>query len=109
MSIKTKDEIMESLRVYLGEDMSDDAIAFLEDVTDTITEYERQIADVTDWQAKYDELDAAWRTRYTERFFEGGEDSGNEGSFIEDVNNIEDEYEAPETFEELFEIEDEVK
>ena len=102
MAIRTKTEIMETLRGYLGEDLSDEAIVMIEDINDTMAEFERQIADVTDWQAKYDELDASWRKRYTERFFEGGSDP--EGSFIEDVNDVEEqEEEAPTTYEELFE------
>ena len=43
MAIRTKDEIMEVLRSYLGEDTSDEAIAFIEDINDTMAEYERQI------------------------------------------------------------------
>ena len=42
--------------------------------------------DVTDWEGKYKELDESWRKKYTERFFEGGSDE--DGSFIEDVNDI---------------------
>lgn len=102
MAIKTSTEIMETLRTYLGEDVSDDAIGFIEDMNDTLAEYERQIADVTDWESKYNELDASWRKRYRDRFFEGGEDK--DGSFIEDVNDIEEQEDnAPTTFEELFE------
>lgn len=102
MAIKTSTEIMETLRKYLGEDVSDDAIGFIEDMNDTLAEYERQIADVTDWESKYRELDETWRKRYRDRFFEGGQDE--DGSFIEDVNMIEEqEDEAPTTFEELFE------
>ena len=102
MAIKTSTEIMETLRAYLGEDVSDDAIGFIEDMNDTLAEYERQIADVTDWESKYRELDESWRKRYRDRFFEGGNDE--DGSFIEDVNMIEEqEDETPTTFEELFE------
>ena len=88
MAIKTSTEIMETLRSYLGEDVSDDAIAFIEDMNDTLAEYERQIGDVTDWESKYRELDEEWRKRYRDRFFEGGKDE--DGSFIEDANNIEE-------------------
>lgn len=102
MAIKTSAEIMDTLRSYLGEDVSDDAIAFIEDMNDTLAEYERQIGDVTDWESMYRELDETWRKRYRDRFFEGGNDE--DGSFIEDVNDIEEqEDEAPTTFEELFE------
>lgn len=101
MAIKTSAEIMDTLRTYLGEDVSDDAIAIIEDMNDTLAEYERQIGDVTDWESKYRELDETWRKRYRDRFFEGGTDE--DGSFIEDVNEVEEQEEAPTTFEELFE------
>lgn len=107
MAIKTKVEIMDTLRGYLGEDMTDEAIEFLEDIADTVDDYERRLADVTDWEGKYKELDESWRRRYKERFFEGGTDE--DGSFIEDVNEVEEQDEAPTTFEELFEEVDEVK
>ena len=102
MAIKTQAEIMDALKGFLGEDVSDAAIGFIEDMNDTLAEYERQIADVTDWEGKYKALDEEWRKRYVERFFEGGKDE--DGSFIEDVNDVEEqEDDAPTTFEELFE------
>lgn len=107
MAIRTKDEIMETLRNYLGEDMTDEAIGFLEDIADTVDDYERRLSDVTDWEGKYNELDESWRRRYKERFFEGGGDE--EGSYIDDVNDVEEQEEAPTTFEELFEEVEEIK
>ena len=102
MAVRNATEIMEALRTYLGEDVSDETLVFIEDVNDTLSNYERMVADVTDWESKYKELDQEWRKRYRDRFFEGGQDE--DGSFIEDVNDLEDQQdEAPKTFEELFE------
>ena len=99
--IKNATEIMETLRTYLGDDVSDEALEFIENVNDTLADYERRVADVTDWESKYNELDNEWRKRYRDRFFEAGSEDEN-GSYIEDVNDIEEQNEAPKTFDDLF-------
>lgn len=98
MAVKTRDEIMEAIRKRIGEDTSDEAIALLEDVTDTFTDYETRVADKTDWKTKYDEMDASWRKKYMDRF------SGKTGDEIkeEQEEQIKDDSE-PRTFDELFE------
>ena len=65
MPKRTVDEILGQLRGIVGDDhMTDDAvIALVEDITDTTTN------DGTDWEKMYRENDAAWRKRYTERFY----------------------------------------
>lgn len=100
--IKNATEIMESLRAYLGEDVSDDAIQIIEDVNDTLEDFARRMADVTDWESKYNQLDEEWRKRYRDRFFQSDAED-KDGSFIEDVNDVEEQQDAPTTFEELFE------
>lgn len=97
MSVKTRDEIMEAIRKRIGEDTSDEAIALLEDVTDTFTDYETRVADKTDWKTKYDEMDANWRKKYMDRF------SGKTGEDIkeEQEEQIKEDSE-PRTFDELF-------
>ena len=65
MAVKNKEEILEQIKNLLGENDSDDAIQLIEDVSDTIGEPK----DDTDWKAKYEENDKAWRTRYRDRFY----------------------------------------
>ena len=72
--VKTKDEILEAIKAKIGEDTSDEAIALLEDVTDTLNDYDNKANTDTDWKAKYEENDKEWRKRYTDRFFNKGED-----------------------------------
>ena len=55
----------------IGSDNSDEAIALLEDVSDTINEYETRTQDSTDWKQRYEENDAEWRNKYKERFMTG--------------------------------------
>lgn len=72
MAVKTRDEILESFRTRLGENPDDESISFLEDVTDTLDDFEKRAnGDGTDWKTKYEENDASWRKKYTERFFSG--------------------------------------
>lgn len=77
MSIRTKDEIMASVKAKFGEDTSDEAIALIEDISDTLD----ATKDGTDWKLKYEELEKSsdaklkeldnnWRTKYTSRFFD---------------------------------------
>lgn len=70
MAVKTREEILESFRTRIGENPDDESISFLEDVTDTLNDFEaRANSDGTDWKSKYEENDANWRKKYTERFF----------------------------------------
>jgi hypothetical protein len=70
MAVKTREEILESFKTRLGENPDDKSISFLEDVTDTLDDFEKRAkGDGTDWKSKYEENDANWRKKYTERFF----------------------------------------
>lgn len=95
MAVKTKDEIMSTIKTVLGDNQSDEAITLLEDVSDTL-DATTGGGDGTDWKAKYEENDKNWREKYTSRFYNtGGEDDDGLGA--------EDEHDdAPTTFEELF-------
>lgn len=67
MAVKTKDEILQSVKSIIGESTDDNAIELLEDITDTINDYDEKTKE--DWKAKYDELDETWKKKYKERFF----------------------------------------
>lgn len=70
MAVKTREEILAELKTRVGEQTDDESIAFLEDVTDTLSDLETKAkGDGTDWKAKYEENDAEWRKKYTERFY----------------------------------------
>lgn len=70
MAVRTREEILESIRARVGEQTDDETIAFLEDVTDTLTDFEtRANGDGEDWEQRYKDNDAEWRKKYTERFF----------------------------------------
>ena len=70
MAVKTREEILESVRARVGEQTDDETIAFIEDITDTLNDLETKAkGDGTDWKTKYEENDAEWRKKYTERFY----------------------------------------
>lgn len=70
MAVKTREEILEAVRARLGEQNDDETIEFLEDITDTLSDFETKAkGDGTDWKTKYEENDAEWRKKYTERFY----------------------------------------
>lgn len=75
MSVKTKEEILASIRDRFAEDTSDETISFIEDVTDTLSDLEsRANGDGIDWKAKATEIDNTWREKYKARFFSASKD-----------------------------------
>lgn len=97
MAVRSRDEILESLRARIGDSTDDDTLSFIEDVTDTLSDYETRVSDSTNWKEKYETNDAEWRQRYRDRFF------GNpESDVVETDSVVETETEKPMTFEDLF-------
>ena len=50
MAVRTNEEIMETLRTRVGEDTSDDALSFIEDVQDTLNSLSNN--DNENWKQK---------------------------------------------------------
>ena len=97
MAVRTRDEILESLKARVGDSTDDDTLAFIEDVTDTLSDYETRVSDSTNWKEKYETNDAEWRQRYRDRFF-----GVPVSEVAEDSSVVETEKETPMTFEDLF-------
>lgn len=96
MSVKTREEILETIRTRVGDQTDDETISFLEDVTDTLTDLEtRANGDGENWEQRYKDNDAEWRKKYKERFFSSEPDEPKEPK-------QEEEEEKPKTFEDLF-------
>lgn len=97
MAIKTKEEILSTLRERIGEETDDDSLSFLEDISDTFDDLETKAkGDGVNWKEKYEENDKNWRNKYKERFFEKpANDTPPEDEPEGDV-------EEPKTFEDLF-------
>lgn len=96
MSVKTREEILAEVRVRIGEQTDDETIAFIEDISDTLTDLESKAqGDGIDWKTKYEENDAGWRKKYTERFYSSEPNNDPEPDKPDDNTK-------PKTFAELF-------
>jgi hypothetical protein len=71
LAIKSREDLLKSLNTLIGDNSTDENLAILEDVTDTLKDYEEKTADQTDWKTKYEQNDADWRKKYKERFLSG--------------------------------------
>lgn len=73
MAVLSKDEFFQALSERVGTDTSENALAFIENMTDTYNHMENEINgnNGENWQQKYEELDKAWSERYRRRFFTG--------------------------------------
>ncbi len=69
MAVRSKEELLTAIRDRIGDSTDDEDIALVEDVSDTLAEYEKKLTDTTDWEQKYLDNDAKWRKKYRDRFF----------------------------------------
>ena len=91
MAVLSREEFFSNLNTVMGTNTSDDAMQFIEDMTDTYNDLEnRANGSDTDWEKKYHELDAAWKTKYTRRFFS----SGGRSNIPESINDEQDDEQA---------------
>ena len=97
MAVKTIEELMESIRARLGDDQSDEAIALLEDISDTYDDMQSRTNGAEDWKKKYEENDAEWRQKYRDRFFKKSNDDNDN-----DDDNESGDQNKQLTFDELF-------
>ena len=69
MAVVNKDTIMERLRENFNDNDSDDVLGLLEDVTDTLNDYQSRLEENGDWKERYEQNDREWRQKYKDRFF----------------------------------------
>lgn len=85
MAVLSREEYLTKIQERLGDDVSDDSIKFLEDLTDTYNDLEKRAkGDGEDWKKRYEDNNEAWKKRYQQRFFSGGGYSNNPDGFGED-------------------------
>lgn len=102
MAIRTREEILNSIKERFSDDTSDETLSLIEDVTDTLTDYETRTKDSTDWKTKYEENDKEWRTKYKERFFNSDRDVDNIPPDSNIIDKEDDTIDEPKTFDDLF-------
>ena len=102
MAILTIEQMTDVLKKFIGDRTDDEALSFMENVMDTLTAAsedttKEELQNKIDTLVKEKEaLDAEWRSRYKERFFERPIIESNEP--LDMAKDIE-----PVTFEDLFE------
>lgn len=102
MAVLNKEAFMNTLKSKIGDDTSEDAIKFLEDMADTYADLEGRIGE--DWKTKYEENDKQWRQKYRDRFFSGvtQESAEKDDALRDQKEDVKEDAEGDKTFEELF-------
>ena len=100
MAVLSKEDFMKSIKGRIGEDTSDEAMKFIEDMSDTFDDLTNRIGDKEDWKSKYEENDKQWREKYTSRFFSSDTTTPSEVKEEQKEDVQEDGEET--TFEDLF-------
>ena len=79
MARLTQTEFMTRVKAIIGDRTDDEALAFIEDCKDTITDekddYKKRYEDVL---KEKDELDKTWRQKYADRFFSSDSHDNND-------------------------------
>lgn len=96
MAKLSKDELIEKIKKYVGDRTDDETIEIIEDISDSIDS-----SDADEWKQKYEENDKMWRDKYISRFLEKKEDE------LDTLTEQEEEEKEYNSFEDLFEEEDE--
>lgn len=102
MAILNKDDFLSRLQERIGDDTSDEAMAFIEDMTDTFNDLETRSSGSNDeqWQTRLDELDKSWREKYKARFF--NTETTPEDVKEEQKEDVKDDENVEKTFDDLF-------
>ncbi len=92
MAIKTKEELLQTLSVFLGDNDSDEALAFMTDLSDTLGD-DSNAQKVIELEAELANKDKEWRKKYKDAFF---------NKPPKDEFDGEGEEKTPRSFEDLF-------
>lgn len=95
MAVKSREELLEVVKKRVDGDTSEDAVMFVEDITDTYDDLVSKVSESGDWENKYKEL----AQKYKERFFEGKIENDPDDNTDPDP----EEYTKIETYDDLFE------
>lgn len=69
MAVKSKDEIMKALQGKFADATDDDTLSLITDISDTVDDLNKKVADSGNWEEKYKENDKQWREKYRDAFF----------------------------------------
>ncbi len=91
MPVLNRDDFFAKINEIVGDDTSETALSFIEDMTDTYASLAETGNDdrVKELEEELEATNAAWRKRYKERFFSGGRVNA-----LSDPEQLEDEENA---------------
>lgn len=88
MAKRTITEMLEKVKSILGDRNDDEALEFIADITDSVsnesgesgamTKYNELTAKYSELETKYNNLDNEWRNRYKARFYDADDKQGGE-------------------------------
>lgn len=93
MAVRTRDEIMAQLQTIVGDDTSDETLAFIQDISDTIGT-DNSAQRITELETQLTKQDEEWRKKYRDAFFTGKPDDS--------IEEDEPESNKPKSFMDLF-------
>ena len=107
MAVKSKDELLSSLKSIIGDTPSDEELTLLEDMSDTLDNSTGGSSDedkkkIEELEKQVKDTDEMWRKRYADRFLNPSDDNGNGSDDDNSDDGQDDDNESPKTFEELF-------
>ena len=68
MAVLERDDFLARIKGRLGDELSDEDISLMEDMTDTFDDFDSRLKENGNWKSKYEENDKAWRKKYIDRF-----------------------------------------
>lgn len=71
--VKTKEEMLAEIKSYIGDRTDDETVSLVENVTDTLSDMEKN----GNAEARVKEVEDMWRAKYMERFFAGDKEKKN--------------------------------
>lgn len=95
MARRSTEELLTQAKIIIGDNSSDEVIAFFEDITDTTA------TDGKDWESEYNKLDQQWRERYLKRFSDTTVIDETENRDNESSDNEDDVVEIKDLFKEV--------
>jgi hypothetical protein len=76
MAVLSRDDFFNKIQARVGDDVSDEAMSFIEDMTDTFNDMETKATGAGKYtQEDMDRVEESWKAKYKHRFFNGGSSS----------------------------------
>lgn len=107
MAVKSKEELLSTIKSVIGDTPSDEALTLLEDLSDTLDNSTGSSSDedkkkIEELEKQVKDTDDMWRKRYADRFFSPSDEPSKDDPAKDSTDDDDKEDDSPKTFEELF-------